>query len=374
MAHNYPRRGALDKINEGQEDIAEEDPDGKDRPYEVDESVKDSKDVDGADGSRGDGAEDDKEEEECQDDSGSDKDNIPDFDPDDWVPGDWVIDPLKETPSGNNGDEQPEAQHGDGAGDAVHGDEATNRVDGPSLSMEEVSMVLVENDRMKTLENMRKTAADLHDSVGASLQNTLKKIIHDERKRFTKRHSKNPEVLQSMRKSAAKEEQLAQKSRLQYRESLRQKRERTAIQHQLNESKKKLAKLRKNETSIEAAQNIYDQVKRYSLEKLGFGHKTGGTAAHKKERKNVLSRLRGCGGLSAEQDANFEWFIEEWDRVNADKHGENWAKIFAEEMQELTNKLVEGHTGAVSEFMYSESVRCLSDIPCLAVPGKLLCS
>ena len=60
--------------------------------------------------------------------------------------------------------------------------------------------------------------------------------------------------------------------------------------------------------------------------------------------------------------------------MNADKHGENWAKIFAEEMQELTNKLVEGHTGAVSEFMYSESKRCLSDIPCLAVPGKLLCS
>ena len=370
----YPRRGALDKIKEGQEDIAEEDPDGKDRPYEVDESVKDSKDVDGADGSRGDGAEDDKEEEECQDDSGSDQDNIPDFDPDDWVPGDWVIDPLKETPSGNNGDEQPEAQHGDGAGDAVHGDEATNRVDGPSLSMEEVSMVLVENDRMKTLENMRKTAADLHDSVGASLQNTLKKVIHEQRKRFTKRHSKNPEVLQSMRISAAKEEELAQKSRLQYRESLRQKRERTVIQHKLNEGKKKLAKLRKNETSIAAAQNIQDQMRRYSLEKLGLGHRNGGNATHKKSRKDVLSRLRGCGGLTAEQEAIFEWFIEEWDRVNADKYAEGWAKIFAEEMQDLTNKLVEGDTVAVSEFMHAESLRCLSDVPCLLVPGKLICS
>ena len=166
MAHNYPRRGALDKINEGQEDIAEEDPDGKDRPYEVDESVKDSKDVDGADGSRGDGAEGDKEEEECQDDSGSDNDAIPDFDP-----ADWVIDPRKETPSGNNGDEQPEAQHGDGAGDAVHGDEATDRDDGPSLSIEESSLVLEENVRMKTLEHARKTVEGLHDSVGVGLHN-----------------------------------------------------------------------------------------------------------------------------------------------------------------------------------------------------------
>ena len=293
------------------------------RPYEVDESVKECKDVDRADGSRGDGAEGDKEEEECQDDSGSDNDAIPDFDP-----GDWVIDPRKETPSGNNGDEQPEAQHGDGAGDAVHGDEATNRDDGPSLSMEDSSMVLVENDRMKSLEEMRKKAADLHDSVGASLQNTLKKIIHDERKRFTKRHSKNPEVLQSMRKSAEKEEQLAQKSRLQYRESLRQKRERTVIQHKLNEGKKKLAKLRKNETSIAAAQNIQDQMRRYSLEKLGLGHRNGGNATHKKSRKDVLSRLRGCGGLTAEQEAIFERFIEEWDRVNADKYAEGMGQDF----------------------------------------------
>ena len=132
-----------------------------------------------------------------------------------------------------------------------------------------------------------------------------------------------------MRKSAEKEEQLAQKSRLEYRESLRQKRERTVIQHKLNEGKQKLAKLRKNETSIEAAQNIKDQMKRYSLDKLGLGHKNGGNAAHKKLRKDVLSRLRGCGGLSAEQEANFEWFIDEWDRVNADTYADRWATIFA---------------------------------------------
>ena len=105
-----------------------------------------------------------------------------------------------------------------------------------------------------------------------------------------------------------------------------------------------------------------------------MGHKHGGNAGHKKSRKDVLSRLRGCGGLTAEQEAIFEWFIEEWDRVNADKYAEGWAKIFAEEMQDLTNKLVEGDTVAVSEFMHAESLRCLSDVPCLLVPGKLICS
>ena len=115
-------------------------------------------------------------------------------------------------------------------------------------------------------------------------------------------------------------------------------------------------------------------MKRYSLSQLGAGHKNGGTAAHKKVRKDVLSRLRGCGGLSAEQEANFEWFIDEWDRVNADTYADRWATIFAEEMQNLTNKLVEGDTVAVSEFMHAESLRCLSDVPCLLVPGKLICS
>ena len=60
--------------------------------------------------------------------------------------------------------------------------------------------------------------------------------------------------------------------------------------------------------------------------------------------------------------------------MNADKYAEGWAKIFAEEMQDLTNKLVEGDTVAVSEFMYTESVRCLSEVPCLVAPGRLICS
>ena len=62
------------------------------------------------------------------------------------------------------------------------------------------------------------------------------------------------------------------------------------------------------------------------------------------------------------------------DRVNADEYADRWATIFAEEMQNLTNKLVEGDTVAVSEFMHTEMVRCLSKVPCLMVPGKLICS
>ena len=107
---------------------------------------------------------------------------------------------------------------------------------------------------------------------------------------------------------------------------------------------------------------------------MGAGHKSGGTAAHKKVRRDVLMRLRGCGGLSAEQDANFLWFIDEWDRVNADAKAGGWAKIFAEEMQNLTNKLIDGDTVAVSHFMYKEMQRCLSHVPCLMAPGKLICS
>ena len=128
--------------------------------------MKDSKDVDGADGSRGDGADDDNKERERADDSESDVPEIPDYDP-----ADWVLQPSTETPSGNDGGAQPEADHGDGAGDAVHGDEATDRDDGPSLSIEESSLVLAQNVRIETLEQARKTVEGLHDSVGVGLHN-----------------------------------------------------------------------------------------------------------------------------------------------------------------------------------------------------------
>ena len=115
-------------------------------------------------------------------------------------------------------------------------------------------------------------------------------------------------------------------------------------------------------------------MKRYSLANLGEGNKNGGTVAQEKVRKDVLSRLRGCGDLSAEQEVDFDWFIEEWDRVNAAEHAEDWGLIFSEEMQNLTNKLIEGDTNAVSDFMFAEMKRCLSHVPCLQIPGKLICS
>ena len=96
--------------------------------------------------------------------------------------------------------------------------------------------------------------------------------------------------------------------------------------------------------------------------------------AHKKVRRDALSRLRGCGGLSAEHEVDFDWFIDEWDRVNAAKSADDWARIFAEIMQNLTNKLIEGDTNAVSDFMFAEMKRCLSHVPCLQIPGKLICS
>ena len=135
-----------------------------------------------------------------------------------------------------------------------------------------------------------------------------------------------------------------------------------------------MAKLRKTGASIEAAQRIKDQMKRFSLPALGAGKKNGGTVAQTKVRKDVHTRLRGCGDLSAEQEADFDWFIDEWDRVNAAKYAEEWGLIFSEEMQNLTNKLIEGDTIALSHFMSSEMKRCLNYVPCLRVPGKLICS
>ena len=53
----------------------------------------------------------------------------------------------------------------------------------------------------------------------------------------------------------------------------------------------------------------------------------------------------------------------------AEAHGENWAELFAQEVQKVISDLTEGRSDAVFVFMHNETRRVLSDTPALLVPG-----
>ena len=83
----------------------------------------------------------------------------------------------------------------------------------------------------------------------------------------------------------------------------------------------------------------------------------------------MLERLRRAAELSAAQTSLWDCFKNNWDKEMAEIHGENWAELFARQVQNVINELVAGRSDALSVFMYNESRRVLSDTPTLLVPG-----
>ena len=83
----------------------------------------------------------------------------------------------------------------------------------------------------------------------------------------------------------------------------------------------------------------------------------------------MLQRLRKAAEVSPEQTSQWEYFKTTWDREMAEAHGEDWAELFAEMVQQVLNDLVEGRSNALSVFMHNETRRVLAETPALLVPG-----
>ena len=53
----------------------------------------------------------------------------------------------------------------------------------------------------------------------------------------------------------------------------------------------------------------------------------------------------------------------------AEAHGEDWAELFAELVQQALNDLGDGRSNALSVFMHNETRRGLAETPALLAPG-----
>ena len=172
-----------------------------------------------------------------------------------------------------------------------------------------------------------------------------------------------------MRAGLEAEEAVYRRGRLEFQEHMQQKRERARVENELKEAKASLQRARKEQRDAEAVVTVMEEVKVYSPQMLGKGKKRGGTHQNQKARLEVLQRLRRAAELSPQQTSQWEYFKTNWDREMAEAHGEDWAELFAELVQQVLNDLGEGRSNALSVFMHNETRRVLAETPALLVPG-----
>ena len=102
---------------------------------------------------------------------------------------------------------------------------------------------------------------------------------------------------------------------------------------------------------------------------LGHGKPNGGTKENQKRRFDVLDRVRSVSDLTASQANGWQSFKELWDAKRAEVSGTEWGEVFAEEMQNVQDDLLKGHSDALSKFMEDERQRILS----LRDRGVIIC-
>ena len=89
-----------------------------------------------------------------------------------------------------------------------------------------------------------------------------------------------------------------------------------------------------------------------------------------KNRMAALDRLaRGKGVLSEEQRGEWAWFKTHWDEAMCKEHKEEWPLTCAGWQQRVANDAASGNRSAMSQFVYSETVRTLGGQMALVIPA-----
>ena len=213
--------------------------------------------------------------------------------------------------------------HGDG-------DEQMRR---KSLNDAQADAAIEHSTRLRSLRRAQDIVKEVGGAMGASLNDTLNRVIHFESKRFKPRMQTDPGVCQELRAGLEAEETCYRRARVEFQEHMERKRAKERVKHELKDAVAKLQLARKEQRSAEAVVAAMEEVKVYSLEMLGKGKKKAGSQQHHKARLEVLERLRRCAELSAAQTSSWDFFKKTWDQEMADAHGEGWAELFAQILQ-----------------------------------------
>ena len=154
-----------------------------------------------------------------------------------------------------------------------------------------------------------------------------------------------------------------------YETAMSHAKEKFHLHKQLTESKLHVCKLTADIKRIDAVVAALTSRKVFDPEMLGQGRSQGGLREHRQNRFDVLERVRRIGNLTADQTLQWEFFKTQWDYDQAAEHGVDWGGIFAQSIQGILHKFLDGEDDAFSKFVKKETDRVLGDPDGLVVAG-----
>lgn len=258
-----------------------------------------------------------------------------------------------ETVLGEDTVEDPSSAEDEGPG-------AAEQEDVLRLSAEEAEEAQRIHERCNILRKASEALAEMKDP---SIDATMARALHRETSRAKRLFQADPFVITVLEKRRRAEEQDDLRKRMLMQQEMALAAEAKATRLAAAKAKQDLAKARKDLREATDAVAAQEALRTFSLADLGKGHPKGGTAEHRRNRKDILHRISQRGQLTSQQRNDWSWFTKEWDNALADQHGAGWGEKFAGITQGLLNQLEGGAVDAVAVFMANETKRVLSQVP-----------
>ena len=181
-------------------------------------------------------------------------------------------------------------------------------MDEESLSVTQGDTAIEHTNRVRSLRHAQDIVKDVGGALGASLNDTLNRVISSEQKRFGAMMRSDAAVCQEVFAGLQAEEASMRRARIEFQEHMACKRDRDRAKRQLKEATDTVAKMRKDMRYAESVVVAAEAIKVYSLEELGEDNKNGGNKEHRKARMDVLDRIRRAAELSAQQTGAWDFF------------------------------------------------------------------
>ena len=247
-------------------------------------------------------------------------------------------------------------------------EEASNEVaEVTALSAEEATEYHRSQALLDTLNQAANSLREVGDVAAAVM---LDNHARAEKRRQRAKATESPAVAEALarhRDAEMQKEYAAQRAAA----ALNRKRQAAHdLQKRLSDAKSELKKKKEQLVEADKLAACKHNLKTFSSDQLGQGSETGGGAAGRKKRAEVLDRVARLGsGLSASQQNDWEWFKYHWDQHMLQEHACNWGGTFASLMQNVIDEHASVCGNAFSLFMKAETDRVFAEMPVLQVPG-----
>jgi len=251
-----------------------------------------------------------------------------------------------------------------------HGDDSgASAVAGvsPALAPAEAQAVLEINDVIVVYETV---AAELRSWGNVSAAAFIDTQRDKERRRLRELSRDDPDVLKTLLKWQDDLRADERKRKRLHDESHQRTLELSGLRREIKLAGRTLQERKARIMDAEATLHIKHEVRRFSPEDLGRGKRNCGGASCKANRVEVLKRMARLGsGLSAAQKSEFNWFCDTWDTANMEDFGEGWPDTFSTWIQNVLEDHENSVVTAFSQFVHSETTRCLAGAVALALPA-----